>query len=278
VFVLHPNYKEQNEMPIAGYTVHKLNNSTYALEEKTPMSQGLCYLLCGLEQALLIDTGFGLKSLPAIVRQLTNLPVIVANTHGHIDHIRGNHFFDEIWLHEADKAVFDLHTDLSYTSNLVKELVAFPLSVFIRKLLKPILTIDTSGDYNYFDDKVFHLGGRDIEVIAMPGHTPGSVCYLDKSNRMIFTGDSLCEWGVLLNLAHESCTPEVFLQSMQHIKEISETFDDILPGHHGFPVDKSYIDDYMICAERILEGTVEKVRDKGNLAAKYGKVLIMIPE
>jgi len=266
-------------MSIAGYTVNKLNNNTYAIEEKTPMSQGLCYLLCGQEKAMLIDTGFGLKSLPTIVRELTSLPVFVANTHGHIDHIRGNHFFEEIWLHEADKDVFSFHTDISYTSALVKKLIAFPLNVFISKLLKPMLTVNKSGHYNFFDNnKVFHLGERDIEVVAMPGHTPGSVCYLDKANRMIFTGDSLCEWGVLLNLVQESCTSEVFLKSMQHIKEISETFDDILPGHHGFPVDKGYIDDYVICAERILDGTVEKVRDKGNLAAKYGKILIMIPE
>jgi len=95
---------------------------------------------------------------------------------------------------------------------------------------------------------------------------------------MLFTGDSLCEWGVLLNLVQECCKPEVFLKSMQNIKELNNAFDTILPGHHGFPVDKSYIDDYIICAERILDGTVEKTKDNGRLAAKYGKVLIMIPD
>ena len=266
-------------MPLTGYVVHELNKTSFALEEKTPMSQGLCYLLCGQEKALLIDTGFGLKSLPKVICELTSLPVIVANTHGHIDHIRGNHFFDEIWLHKEDRKVFDLHTDIVYTSTLVKESIAFPLNIILKKFLKPMLTVDTSGQYNYFDnEKVFHLGSRDIEVVAMPGHTPGSVCFLDKSNRMIFTGDSLCKWGVLLNLVQECCTPEVFLKSMQHINKINETFDDIYPGHHGFPVDKSYIDDYIVCTERILDGTVEKVRDKGNLAAKYGNILIMIPD
>ena len=62
------------------------------------------------------------------------------------------------------------------------------------------------------------------------------------------------------------------------IQGLDNAFDTILPGHHGFPVDKSYIDDYIICAERILDGTVEKTKDNGRLAAKYGKVLIMIPD
>jgi len=49
-------------MSIAGYTVNILNGNTYAIEEKTPMSQGLCYLLCGQEKAMLIDNGIGCKN------------------------------------------------------------------------------------------------------------------------------------------------------------------------------------------------------------------------
>ena len=53
---IHTN-EELTDMPCIGYRVHKINESTFALEERTPLSQGLCYLLCGNERAMLIDAG-----------------------------------------------------------------------------------------------------------------------------------------------------------------------------------------------------------------------------
>lgn len=47
------------------------------------------FLLEGDEKALLIDTGTGVFDIPELVRQLTNKPVMVALTHGHIDHAGG---------------------------------------------------------------------------------------------------------------------------------------------------------------------------------------------
>ncbi len=88
------------------YTVHPIDENTFAIEEKTRLNQGLCYLLCGGEKALLIDTCFGYRGFAETVKSLTGLPVVVANTHAHLDHIGGNHFFDELWYHEADKDIF----------------------------------------------------------------------------------------------------------------------------------------------------------------------------
>ena len=73
------------------YHVRQLDEGTYAIEEKTPINQGLCYLLCGTRQALLIDTGLGYPGLKKTVEGLTKLPVVVANTHAHVDHIGGIH-------------------------------------------------------------------------------------------------------------------------------------------------------------------------------------------
>ena len=50
----------------------------------------LCCLVEGSEKALLIDTLVGVGSLKAYVRELTDLPVQVVNTHGHLDHCGGN--------------------------------------------------------------------------------------------------------------------------------------------------------------------------------------------
>jgi glyoxylase-like metal-dependent hydrolase (beta-lactamase superfamily II) len=261
------------------YTIHTINENTFAIEEKTRFNQGLCYLLCGAEEALLIDTCFGLKGFKEAVDSLTGLPVTVANTHAHLDHIGGNHFFDEIWLHEADRKIFALHTDPGYTFEIATGGMSRPARVLTGLLARDMLNIDPGGNYRYFEDAhVFRLGGRDVEVIHTPGHTPGSVCFLDRRAGMLFSGDTVCEWGVLLHIPGEACPPTVFLDSMLRLKGLCDAFDSVWPGHHGFPVEKSYIEDYLTCVKQIAEGSASYELTEGRPCAKFGRVLITVPD
>ncbi|MDL2300938.1 MBL fold metallo-hydrolase [Lachnospiraceae bacterium OttesenSCG-928-D06] len=261
------------------YTVHPIDQNTFAIEEKTRLSQGLCYLLLGEEKALLIDTGLGYNELADTVKGLTHLPVIVANTHAHLDHIGGNYLFHELWYHEADRPIFALHTNLDYTLRLFTEGMPWLMVGIMKKIAKRMIHIDSSGHYQYFNDHhIFHLGTRDVEVVPTPGHTPGSVCFLDRNSRMLFSGDTLCEWGILLHIPNEGCPPTMFLNSMQRLKSLAECYDTIWPGHHGFPVEKSYIDDYLVCAEQIINKTAHYSITKSRHCAQYGKVLITIPD
>ena len=47
-------------------------------------------LIIGSEKAAVIDTGFGFGDLPAAVRKLTEKPLLLFNTHCHVDHVGGN--------------------------------------------------------------------------------------------------------------------------------------------------------------------------------------------
>ena len=260
------------------YTVHSIGKDTFAIEEKTPLNQGLCYLLCGAEKALLIDTGFGYKGFEQTVKGLTDLPVTVANTHAHVDHIGGNHYFDEIWYHEADRKIFALHTDPAYTLDLLADGKPRPVRALFNVLTKSMRAIDVRGSYRYFgDEHVFRLGGREIEVVPTPGHTPGSVCFLDRGSRMLFSGDTVCEWGILLHIPGEGRPPETFRDSMLRLKSLWDAYDMIWPGHHGFPAEKSYVDDYLACAGQIVQGTAEYGTANGSRCARYGRVLITVP-
>jgi glyoxylase-like metal-dependent hydrolase (beta-lactamase superfamily II) len=256
----------------------EIYKNTWAIEEKTIATQGLCYLVSGSERALLIDTCFGFRSLEPLVRSLTPLPVTVACTHGHVDHIGGNHLFGEIWLHTDDRPVFALHTNFEYVNGLFMGEISPFLRLLLGNYVKKIITIDPSGDYHYFEDgHIFHLGGRDIEVIHTPGHTPGSVCFLDREARLLFSGDTVCEWGILLMLKGETCPPETFLASMERLLALEKCFDTIWPGHHHYPVDKSYITEYRDCAQEIVEGRPALMRKKGRLCAQHKRILIALP-
>lgn len=259
------------------YTAQPIGNKTYLIEEKTVLNQGLCYLLLGEENALLIDTGLGYKDLADVVHTLTALPVVVAISHAHVDHIGGNHYFDEIWVHEKDKDIFKRHIDPKYTFHLLTDGMPGFLKPILKLATRKILQIDPSGNYHYFgDDHIFHLGGRDIEVIPTPGHTPGSVCFLDRANRMLFTADTVCEEGILLHFKGEGCPPEVFRDSIERLIALQDTYDTIWPGHHAFPVDKSFLEEYHTCISQVLDGTATYKEETGRLYACHGRIKISL--
>lgn len=260
------------------YTSYPINENTYLIEEKTRLNQGLCYLLCGEKKAILIDTGVGYSDLPEIIRQLTDLPVEVVNTHGHVDHIGGNHFFGLIWLHERDQEIFKKHTDASYTLNLLTEGKPDHMKPMLKEVMKDILHVDPSGTYHYFGDgTVFHLGGRDVEVIPTPGHTPGSVCLLDRENRLLFSGDTICERGILLHFKGEGCPPAKFHESVKKLISLQDHFDTIWPGHHGYPVSKDYLAEYEACSRQIIEGSAVYEEEGGRKYACYSRIRISVP-
>ena len=70
-------------------------------------------LIIGREKALLIDTGNGYADIAEAVRKVTQLPLIVVNTHGHLDHTCGNYFFDqEIYIHPDDIELCKKHNSV----------------------------------------------------------------------------------------------------------------------------------------------------------------------
>jgi hydroxyacylglutathione hydrolase len=60
------------------------------------------YLIIGREKALLIDTGWGTVDLKSAILSITKLPLIIVNSHGHIDHIYGNYQFDQVFIRDEE--------------------------------------------------------------------------------------------------------------------------------------------------------------------------------
>ena len=147
------------------------------------------YLLLGEEKAMLIDTAYGKGDLSAYIKTITNLPLMVVNTHTHYDHSSGNAFFKEVWM--SKKGVDDA------------------LAVKMRKKLP-------YPDYkiNYLNDgDIIDLGNRKIEVIEIAAHHQSSYAFLDYNSKSLFTGDEIESAQVLLNLRQEDLSTKTIVEN-----------------------------------------------------------------
>ena len=235
------------------YIVNQIDENTYCLNE---YAQTHSYLLLGNQKAMLIDTGCGCGNLLKTVRSITDLELVVINSHGHLDHIGSNYQFDKVWISKEDEALMRKSSTAEEKS---RELRRYLLKIdpdFDNDELKCIIELPQVNEISYLNDKMnFDLGNRTIEAISTPGHTQGSFCFLDKNNRQLYTADTICDISVLL-FFNESESIEVFYSSVEKLYKIRKEYDLIYPGHHTMPLSTQIIDNYKTCAEKIINRTL----------------------
>ena len=214
------------------------------------LSSDYMYLVEGTQKAALIDTGMGYPGLREVVEALTDKPVIVLNTHGHLDHIGGNDEFDTIYLHPDDYEVYQEHGSAAYRTGVITKM-AQELHLDLEEAVMEALTCDRKKRTFLPMPSQIDLGDRILEVIHTPGHTKGSVCFYDRENEILFSGDTVCSMGVMLNFP-ESVPVEEFMQSIRILWEKTGDCQTICPGHHKVPLDSSYFQKYLDCGELVL--------------------------
>ena len=211
------------------------------------------YLLEGDEKCLLIDTGWGAGNLRAFVETLTDKPILVANTHYHPDHAAGNGEFESVMMSAG--------YELDFAS--VNERGPFDIS----KLPHPDYERVIIGEGDLID-----LGNRKIEVMGvLPAHCNSSLFFFDREQGLLFVGDDLESTQVLLytNTGNPDFPYDVDVclknarANYVRIKEMEDIITMILPNHNGFPIAKSYVDDYIGLIDHIYAGDA-KIEDKLN--------------
>lgn len=216
------------------------------------------YLLEGEHTAMLIDGGIGVGNLAEDVRKLTDKPVIFVATHGDGDHIAAAGFYDKAYLHPLD----------------FERCNAFPvgkMAEFCIRTRGPIRNPETPVDVLMSlipaepmpplpkflpmeDGDVFDLGGRQVEVIHTPGHSEGSVCLLDRNNRLLICGDA-CNDRLLVGGEDRDEGLRKALTTFEKMWARQGDFDYICQGHDALDkADKSFISDYIEALQALLNG------------------------
>lgn len=221
----------------------------------TGMAGENCYLVEGEKNALLIDGLTGVGSLKAFVRELTELSVIVALTHGHLDHTGAAWEYGEVYIMPDDIELMysDAHSSREERLKFAKLFTKFGIKLRTEPTLADVPPSCAVKTCPLREGDCFDLGGRKIEVIAAAGHTKGTAVFLDREHRILFAGDA-CNSNTLLNLP-ESVSIKTYLNSLRHLKEFQTYFDVILSGHDPREVPASIIDDGISLCEKILSKT-----------------------
>ncbi len=220
------------------FTVEKIDSQTFAISEYKHWEETHCYLLCGKERAVLIDTGLGITNIREIVDCLTKLPIMVVTTHIHWDHIGGHKYFDNIAVHEAERDWLSVKFPIPLQvvkNNLIKVPCNFPAE----------FDIDTYQIFQGKPQRILHdgdwldLGGRKMQVIHTPGHSPGHCCFYEPGREYLYSGDLI--YTGCLYAFYPTTDPQLFYHSVKQVQKYK--IAKILPGHHRLHIPVSLIDE-----------------------------------
>ena len=189
--------------------IKQLNEHIFLLDDN---GEATGYLVTGKEKAAVIDTMNGIEDVHKAVRTITDLPLMLINTHGHCDHIFGNIYFNEAYINPVDIPLAMQQAQHREFLELCKK-TGLSLPPF-----EPLA-----------DKDLIDLGGLTLEVITLPGHTAGGICLLLKEDRVLFTGDSINHH---LWMQLDECLPlSKFYENLKRIAFVKDKADFILHGH-----------------------------------------------
>lgn len=202
------------------FTTKKIAENFWAIEQNGVRS----FLLTGGDKALLVDTCFG-GDILSVCQSLTSNPITLITTHADPDHMGCDAQFRDHYLHKADFERYESRSKGCVPAKKLRE-----------------------GDF-------FDLGEYCLEIIWIPGHTPGSIALLDRSHRFLISGDTV--QGGCIFMHGEGRDLATFRGSIEKLETLRREglFDTVYPSHGEAIVPADILEEHLALAEEVLSGT-----------------------
>lgn len=196
------------------------------------------YVVVGAVETVVIDTGIGVGDLRGLVEDLVDNPVKVLLTHSHWDHIGNASQFDTVGIHPRERTASG-HVKIDALSD---EFVGRPAG-FVEEWRDQGNELPDCFDpatYSVDPTKAeaiepgdrFDLGNTELEVLAVPGHSPGQQAALDPDSGVLYGGDVVGGNGDLIAVFQHS-NLESYADTIERLVDLRDVgeFDTLLTGH-----------------------------------------------
>ena len=239
-----PYYVKYEKVPVKNhqdwYDVYRLPGDVYCIAEPQHAQEVNVFLVMGKERALLIDTGMNIRDLKPLVEELWEGEVIAANTHCHFDHIGADPDFAPVWIcdddtarHVAERGIFAEDTGEEMTDPAFQ--FGPPAGFDADSFRIPPYEYRTFTEGHTFD-----LGGRTVEVIRTPGHSPDSVTFWDKEANIFWTGDLVYLGAIFAHIEGElfgDSDYEDYLASLRRLAALADEDSKFYTSHNDLIMD-----------------------------------------
>jgi glyoxylase-like metal-dependent hydrolase (beta-lactamase superfamily II) len=229
-----PEYKSLERVPVSDpwFEVYRPATDVFAIYEPHQAEEVISYLIIGKKRALLFDTGMGISDIKKVTAELTKLPIVVLNSHTHDDHVGGNWQFETIYGMDTD---FTRKNAQGSREDAQEEITPDQICGALPK------GFDSKGYstrpwkitvYRHDGDRI-DLGGRTLEIVATPGHTPDAISLIDRANGLLFTGDTY--YPAPIWLFRPETDFHAYAASISRLKALAPDVRVVL-GAHNIPV------------------------------------------
>lgn len=218
-----------------------------------------CELIVGDEKALLMDTGWGIGPLREAVEKITDKPLILVNSHGHVDHVNGNaQFPGNVYIHPDDMALVSVHGSPAfreYVLNTVSNGDFLPEGFNKQQYLQPGENVYLPAE----EGMTFDLGGKTLEIVSLRGHTRGSIGLFYREAGILLTGDTITP--VVLLHFDEAASLDEYIASLERAKALG--VKRIVPSHSAELLDETFLERMLTLAKSVNWERAEPYQDPG---------------
>jgi glyoxylase-like metal-dependent hydrolase (beta-lactamase superfamily II) len=234
--------------------VHQHGNGIIRIDEHGHRHRINSYLVEGARDVAVIDAGMGFANFKALADTLSDREPIALLTHAHWDHVGDAHLYERVLVHAAEADDLRAGTtnrqlqhwfDARHLFN-----VEYPPETDPQTRCIP--GVEPTGLLAEGD--VIELGERPLEVLYTPGHSVGSVSFIDRNHRAIFTGDAVYGGTLLINFG--GTDPQAYRETFRKLAALAPEIDHVYGAHMDAPMDARLLPRVYETYEEIVAGKV----------------------
>jgi glyoxylase-like metal-dependent hydrolase (beta-lactamase superfamily II) len=272
-----PEYRTLEKLTSADpwFEVYRVKPGVFAIYEPHQSEEVISYLIVGSQKALLFDTGLGIGNIRKVVEALTRLPIVVANSHTHNDHVGDNWRFNDIYGMDTD---FTRANAKGSKEDAQAELAPGQLCGDLppgfdakNYATKPFRITHWLHDGDKID-----LGDRVLQVVATPGHTPDSIALHDEKNLMLFTGDTFYPGPIFLYRPETDL--KAYSASLTRLNELAQHLKLLLPAHNVASAPEGYLPRANQAFLRVMRGIMTPVPRDGKQEYRFQGFSFLLKE